>query len=200
MVTVVMAGGHGRRLAMRGREKPLVSVQGRPLVDRVTTVLRACGERELFVAVSRHTPRTEAYCRAVGLPTVRTPGDGYSADVRFLSRRLAPFDTIAADLPFLPLGALERFRHATHRRRGNWVGLLPERLAINPGTTALRWPEPIRSAGVCRIVGVNRVASREPGPSRPFLFDDPWVGVNVNAREDLHWARHHAAEAPPLPL
>jgi adenosylcobinamide-phosphate guanylyltransferase len=95
-----MCGGEGRRLEA-DVEKPLYPVAGRPMVERVADALAASRVDRAFAVPSPATPETAA---RLPLPTIRTPGEGYVAD---LDRALAddrvstPVLTVAADLPAL---------------------------------------------------------------------------------------------------
>jgi GTP:adenosylcobinamide-phosphate guanylyltransferase len=192
MATVVLAGGRGTRIGEAGTEKPLLAVRGIPLLRRVVEAWQASGESELYVATSPHTPRTEAYARAAGWSVLETRGRGYAEDVAEIATRFPRYVTCSADLPYLPPEALRNFLRTTSEVRGNWVGLLPESCAF-PGRGASEvWPEDVPPAGRCRVVGINVVEGTLPASSLPYLFENPWVGVNVNTLEELTWANSHA--------
>lgn len=184
-----MAGGRGRRLLTVGTEKPLLEVGGLPLIARVAGALEQVnGLPPLLVATSPHTPATERYARSRGWEVVRTPGAGYASDVAWLACRYPRFFTVASDLPFLRRESWRAFLEATARTSVPWVGLLPAICLPRGGSPSDLWSEAVPGLGPCRVVGVNMVAGPAPAPSRPYLFADPWVGVNVNTPEDLRWA------------
>jgi len=89
-----------------GREKPLQTVGGVPLVERVATALRPCVEEILLV-----TNRPDLY-EFLGLPVVedvvagRGPLGGLHAAHRKLGETRA--FVVACDYPFLEEGALRR--------------------------------------------------------------------------------------------
>ena len=121
-----MCGGRGTRLD-GDREKPLVPVAGRAMVDRVFDALAAAERVETaYAAVSPHTPRTrerlvareggegsgpdaESADKSGETSIVDTPGDGYVADLRAALRAgpTAPTLTVAADLPLLDGAAVD---------------------------------------------------------------------------------------------
>jgi adenosylcobinamide-phosphate guanylyltransferase len=127
-----MCGGRGTRLD-GDREKPLVPVAGRSMVDRVLDALAAAERVETaYAAVSPHTPRTRERVVARGggeasesgtgsseasgsgsgwggATVVDTPGDGYVADLRAALNAgpTAPTLTVAADLPLLDGAAVD---------------------------------------------------------------------------------------------
>ena len=121
-----MCGGRGTRLD-GDREKPLVPVAGRSMVDRVLDALAAAERVETaYAAVSPHTPRTrerlvarrsgegsgpdaESANESGETSIVDTPGDGYVADLRAALNAgpTAPTLTVAADLPLLDGAAVD---------------------------------------------------------------------------------------------
>ncbi len=112
-----MCGGRGTRLAL-DTEKPLLSIRGRTMVDRVLDALAASGVERTVAAVSPNAPRTADHVRE-RVRTVETPGEGYVAD---LDRALAAGDltaptlTVVADLPLLDGPTVDSVL-ADHRRR-----------------------------------------------------------------------------------
>ncbi len=102
-----MCGGRGTRLETE-TEKPLVSVRGTPMVDRVYQALQASPVETVYAVTSPATPETRAH---VSCPTIETPGEGYVADLQraLADNRLSrPVLTVAADLPLLDGEAVRR--------------------------------------------------------------------------------------------
>jgi adenosylcobinamide-phosphate guanylyltransferase len=95
-----MCGGRGTRLD-GDIEKPLRTVGGKAMIDRVLGALAASAVERSYGVTSPAAPQTAAH---VDCPTIETPGAGYVAD---LERALAddritrPVVTVAADLPLL---------------------------------------------------------------------------------------------------
>src|SRR6516225_5573723 len=61
---VILAGGKGTRLRERlnGRPKPLVDIDGIPLLGRQILALRASGFSEIVILVNHLAEQIEAYC------------------------------------------------------------------------------------------------------------------------------------------
>jgi histidinol-phosphate phosphatase family protein len=61
---VILAGGRGTRLAERlhGRPKPLVDVEGIPLLERQITTLRTYGVDDVVILVNHAADQIEAFC------------------------------------------------------------------------------------------------------------------------------------------
>jgi adenosylcobinamide-phosphate guanylyltransferase len=118
MVTaIIMAGGLGTRMRSTG-EKPLLLIQGKPMIQYVYEAVLASREiDELLVATSRQTPLTADFIKKVGIKVMETPGEGYVDDLGFLLDNLIHdksdnqyhnfnhsddiLVTIAADLPLI---------------------------------------------------------------------------------------------------
>gem|GEM_PF-298940 len=174
---VVMAGGRGRRLRRAGREKPLLAVDGSPLLVRVVNSLELAGWHRPLIATSPHTPRTEILARELGCPVIRTPGVGYPQDVGWLLRRYPRLLTVCADLPFLDPAVLRNFGRQAKRASRSFAAVAPRRKT------------PRDPPGALRFVGLNFVcrAGRKEGPLFPIR--DFWSAVNVNTLTDLRRAR-----------
>lgn len=113
MVTaVIMAGGKGTRMGFKG-EKPLISIQGKPMIQHVYEAIQSSKEvDDLVVATSKNTPLTTDFVRKSSLKVIETPGEGYVNDLGFLIEELLDRNpetnkqddillTITADLPLV---------------------------------------------------------------------------------------------------
>lgn len=112
MVTaLVMAGGEGTRLKFKG-EKPLIKILGKPMIRYVIDALFGASKiRDIIVATSIHTPKTDVFIKKIGLKTIETPGDGYVSDLRFILSEFELGDvllTITADLPLIRSDILDQ--------------------------------------------------------------------------------------------
>jgi D,D-heptose 1,7-bisphosphate phosphatase len=70
---VILAGGMGTRLASRlgGAPKPLVDVDGIPLLERQLRALAEYGFEEALLLVSHKADAIEEFCKAVAIPNIR---------------------------------------------------------------------------------------------------------------------------------
>lgn len=170
-----MAGGRGTRLDTAG-EKPLFEVAGTAMIDRVLDAIERSRIETAYVATSPATPQTRAH---VSAPVIRTPGDGYVADLEsaLADDRLArPVLTVAADLPLLPVAVLNEISQTSDS--GSLTGAVPvglkEALGVSVDATL---PEPSGWAPA----GLNVVAD---GSERVFRSWDARLAINVNRRGD----------------
>ena len=103
VTAVVMAGGKGSRLTV-SEEKPLLSVDGKPVVACVLDALLGAKRVDsVVVAVSCRTPKTAAFVRAFPVRVVGTPGEGYIPDMQFVIKELdlGAVLAIVSDLPLI---------------------------------------------------------------------------------------------------
>ena len=175
-----MCGGRGTRLDS-DREKPLFSVGGVPMVDRVLGALADSAVDGVFAATSPAAPETRAH---VDVPCIETPGDGYVADLdaALSDDRLArPVVTVAADLPLLDGESLDRVLAA--HDGGSLSVLVPaarkRELGVTDDTTFEREGREVAPTGV-NVVG-------ESGDD-VWVTEDYRVAVNVNTLTDARIA------------
>jgi adenosylcobinamide-phosphate guanylyltransferase len=103
VTALVMAGGKGSRLAF-SEEKPLLSVDGKPVVACVLDALLGAKRVDsVVVAVSCRTPKTAAFVRGFPVRVVETPGGGYIPDMQFVIKELGLGAVLAivSDLPLI---------------------------------------------------------------------------------------------------
>jgi adenosylcobinamide-phosphate guanylyltransferase len=178
MDALVMCGGRGTRLAL-DREKPLVEVGGRPLLDRVTDALAASSADRWYAVTSPHAPATRAH---VSLPTIDAPGDGYVSDLQYaLARVETPVLTVAADLPLLTGNTIDSIIDSFDG--DSMTACVPtalkRRLGVRIDTTMQDDPS-LAPAGVNVIAAGDR--------DRRIVSDDLRLAVNVNHRRDAQVA------------
>ncbi|WP_435128147.1 NTP transferase domain-containing protein [Halobaculum sp. D14] len=183
-----MCGGRGTRLDADA-EKPLFAVGGAPMVDRVRDALAAADRVDaVSAAVSPHTPDTRDHLADDdAVSVIRTPGDGYVADLQAaLDVTGTPVLTVAADLPLLAGDAVDavlvaadgsttvRVPAALKRELGVSVDSVDAGDAGDAGDAA-------DAAAAWVPTGVNVVADDGDTAVRSY---DARLAVNVNRRAD----------------
>ena len=186
MDALIMAGGMGTRLKIK-MEKPLLSFEGTPLVERVLSALRgvACIER-IFAATSPHTPETASYLQRLGVEVVPTPGRGFVEDLRHALEAMEPgvVMVVASDLPLIRAQEIEEVADAYMRLNAPALAtMVPvevfQRYGLSP-TLVLRNLVP---------AGVNVVDGRRlEGEEKIYVTENIRLAVNVNSLEDLRKA------------
>jgi adenosylcobinamide-phosphate guanylyltransferase len=194
-----MCGGRGTRLDGVETEKPLVRVDGEPMLDRVVAACEASSTGPVHAVVSPHAPATRERASDLGLPVVDAPGEGYVADLGTALEAVGrPAVTVAADLPLLPAAAIDRALAAC----GDG-----DRTGADSGAVGAAAPTP--SLAVCVPAALKRRlgatcettladGGRElaptglnvagTGPDRTRVSWDARLAVNVNRPGDLDLA------------
>ena len=112
---IILAGGQGSRLG--GRDKGLVSWQGRPLIEHVIDRIAPQVSR-VIVSANRHIEDYKSY----GFPVCRDGRNGYNGPLAGIeacaSQCLSPFTLIVAcDNPTLPVDLVAEFLNTIHREK-----------------------------------------------------------------------------------
>lgn len=182
---MVLAGGAGRRLG--GQHKPALRVGGLSMLDRV---LAACRDAAATVVVG--PPRPTA--RPVGWTRELPPGGGpVVAIAAGLARCQAPILLVlAADLPFLDSGTLERLVAAARGRDG--AALVDADGHVQPLVAAYQ-----RRALEQALVRLGRPANRSvrqlvAGLDLALLPDPGKVTFDCDSWADLRQARSRGRE------
>ena len=185
MDALLMCGGHGTRLrpAVGDTEKPLVEVDGTPMVDHVVQALRESQISGIVAAVSPDTPSTAArLADCEGLRVVETPGEGYVADLTTaLETMETPAVTVTADLPLLTGEIVDR---AIETAGGESLAIcvplsLVESLGVSADTTVDHEGQTVVPTGL-NVVGA--------GPDRHTVWEVERLALNVNRPTDLRRA------------
>lgn len=105
MVTaLVMAGGKGSRMNFDG-EKPLIKINNQPMIMYVINALEGSKKiKDIIVATSKNTPKTDEFLKNQGIKTIVTPGKNYVHDLQFIISNFKLDNvliTITADLPLI---------------------------------------------------------------------------------------------------
>lgn len=183
-----MCGGSGTRLG--DGEKPLVSIGGRPMVERVRDALSASDVEAVYAVTSPEAPDTAAQ---VDLPRIETPGEGYVAD---LDRALAddrverPVLTVAADLPLLTGQLVDRVL-ATHAGSSLSVAVPTGRvraLGFSVDTTLEYRSLSVRPAGINVVGGIGEAT---------WVTREARLAANVNRPGDVAAAEWWLAGGKP---
>ncbi|MFQ5975759.1 MAG: NTP transferase domain-containing protein [Candidatus Hydrothermarchaeales archaeon] len=99
---LVMAGGEGKRLGLD--EKPLVELDGKPLISYVLDALS--GSRHIdnvVVSTSKHTKKTQEFLKTYSIKTIETKGADYVEDMVYAVKKLNFGKTlvVSSDLPLI---------------------------------------------------------------------------------------------------
>ena len=101
-----MCGGRATRMRSSSTEKPLININGVPMIERIISALAGSHRFDRIIAiVSPNTPKTKEFLKSKGggVDILETTGDGFSQDLSsFLSKvNHTRVLVVPADLPLL---------------------------------------------------------------------------------------------------
>jgi adenosylcobinamide-phosphate guanylyltransferase len=187
-----MAGGRATR--MGGVEKPVVALNGRPLISYVIdALLKSRNVGHIFVAVSPRWQGTAAYVKQAyscqPVTVVETPGTGYVEDtaraVDLLDLR-RPFLITSADVPFITPDVVDQAIACYQASGAEALSVRLDVASVLPGLE----PDTVLTDGGTRTVpaGINIVDGRHMDRYQEELIlivPDGRLAVNVNYGKDL---------------
>jgi adenosylcobinamide-phosphate guanylyltransferase len=179
---------------MGGIEKPVVTLNGRPLIPYVIdALLKSRNIGHIFVTVSPKAAATSDYVKKqyAGGPisVVETPGLGYVEDtaraVELLDLR-RPFLITAADVPFITPEVVDE---AIACYEASGAEALSVRLDLSSVPPGLKPDTVLEDSGTRTVpAGINILDGRHMDRYQEkliFVVPDGRLAVNVNYREDL---------------
>ena len=178
-----MCGGRGTRLRPEiDVEKPLLQVDGRPMIAHVLAALDESRIETISAAVSPATPETAAWLEPQGVRVIDTPGEGYVADLRTALDSVGrPVLTVSADLPLLTAEHVDRL--ISEYSEGSLSVCVPlavaEDVAASVETTVDHDGETVVPTGL-NVVG--------RGDDRQTVWTDRRLALNVNRPADCRRA------------
>ena len=196
MRALIMAGGEGSRLNLG--EKPLILVNGRPMIAYIIDAFRSAG-CEPVVAASLRTPMTMNWCRAQGIAFCTSEGRGYIDDMIGAVEELdedKPLFVSVSDIPGITADTIRSIRE-TYFSCGEdalsvWV---PARL-VRSCRGGMPYREQIHGVEACpagiNILRGDRISCVQSETT--LLLDDPGLALNINTRADLAAAEMFLAE------
>jgi len=190
VTALVMAGGKGTRIKTE-EEKPLLKVNGKPLIEYVLNALKGAKRvNEIIVAVSPHTPKTAAVAKRFSVKVLETPGKDWCSDVQYAVRKLqiGTVLTIAADLPLVTSELIEDLieRYERCDKPALTVAVPLEtckRLGLSAGYLFGVKGKSVVPTGIDVIDG-KRI-SEGMLEEEVLIIDDKRIAANVNTFKDL---------------
>ena len=194
VTALVMAGGKGTRMES-GKEKPLLRVGGKSLIEYVLDALRDDKKvDEIIVAVSEYTPKTASMVKRSSVKILKTPGKDFVSDVQYIIKKLKldTVLTISADLPFIRSEVIdevvERYEQCGKPALTVMVPLdTRKKLGLYTDYTLEANGRYLVPAGINMIDGkrINEAQLEE----EIIVIPQEEIAVNVNRLEDLKIAK-----------
>ncbi|MGI0036540.1 MAG: NTP transferase domain-containing protein [Nitrososphaera sp.] len=191
MIAAIMCGGRASRMGP-GVEKPLLRVDGMPLVQCVLSALEeSAGFDLIFAAVSQHTPLTGEFLASKGVEIIDTSGEGYSRDLSVLLEKIKPDRVFVtpADIPLLSPDVVKEI--AITKQEAPAISVIVEKkfvenIGINPSVLVKFNGREYCHSGITIFdtAKMGGVAVQE----QYIVMDRVELAVNVNSKEELKLA------------
>jgi len=188
---LILAGGSGSRLSLG--EKPLVMVNGVPMIGRIINAFEKAG-CEVVVVISPRTPFTQNWCRAHDILHYAAAGTGYVEDIVETVEALGetgPVFTCVSDIPCIRPETVttirERYLESGKDACSVWV---PLSFYDSNGCRA-SYIEEVDGTEACPA-GINILNGSnisEPQDEMRLLVRDRRLAFNINTREELSRVR-----------
>lgn len=185
MVTaLIMAGGKGTRMEL-DVEKPLVEINGKPMIQYVIDALEnADNVDDIVVATSENTPETETFLKEINIKTIKTPGKGYVQDLSFIISNFKLDDillTITADLPLVKSDIIDYVLDEYEKSKEPAMSVLVplhvfEKYSIKPTMTF----ENLVPSGLNILKSINKTQDE-----KVLIIGRIELALNINTYEDI---------------
>ena len=185
MVTaLVMAGGKGSRMNFNG-EKPLIKINNQPMILHVINALMQSRIKEIVVATSKNTPKTDEFLKNQGIKTILTPGKNYVHDLQFIISNFKLDDvlvTITADLPLINAEIIDYVLDKYEESKKEAMSVVvPEdflkKYNLNPTSVF----ENLVPSGLNILRSINKTQNEEV-----LILEKIELAVNINTCEDIN--------------
>lgn len=184
---LIMAGGKGTRMDLVV-EKPLIKLKGMAMIDRVIHNLENSSKIEkIVVATSPHTPHTQDHMQKRGMEIIKTPGEGYLEDLKFILSYFEAKDPsqvlfiISSDLPLVNSEIIDEIinQYQASPLPAMCVAVPVELFQEYNLKPSLVW-EGIVPSGVNILRSLNKIQDEEV-----FLVPKIELALNINTDHDL---------------
>jgi adenosylcobinamide-phosphate guanylyltransferase len=187
LIAAVMCGGRATRMKA-GTEKPLLKVDGIPMIDRVISALAdTCRFDRIIAVASPNTPKTKEFLAAKGIEIIKTTGESYSQDLSRLLLGLKPHKVFVApaDIPLLDSKTVNDIVVLASMQTVPAVSVIidkefVEKLGVKPSVAL---GEQYCHSGITIFDAAK--AGLGPIEEQYVVMNEVKVAVNVNTKEEL---------------
>jgi adenosylcobinamide-phosphate guanylyltransferase len=198
LIATVMCGGRASRMQQKGIEKPLLKLDGIPMVERV--ILALVGSKRfdrIIAAVSLYTPRTKALLNSKGIDTIETAGEGYSNDLSFVLSELRPqrVMVVPSDIPLLTSQLVSEILDVVDNNNSS------SRHEIEPAISIMLEKAFVEAIGAKPSIVLDQYChsgitifntmnvGTEPVEEHYLIMNRKEIALNVNTKEELELAK-----------
>ncbi|GAB4309194.1 MAG: TIGR00454 family protein [Methanobacteriaceae archaeon] len=181
---VIMAGGKGSRMKYP-QEKPLIKINGKPMIDHVIDALtNSKNIDDIIVSTTPNTPRTKEFAEKKGIQVIETPGKGYVEDLGIIISKLDSDSillTIAADLPLISSDLIDFVLNEYEKcEKPAMCVALPLEIFENNNLQPSMVFDGIVPSGLNILRCINKIQDEEV-----LILSEIELALNINTCEDI---------------
>jgi adenosylcobinamide-phosphate guanylyltransferase len=192
---LIMAGGKGTRMNSL-QEKPLIKICDKPVIEYVFNAIENAKKIDnIYVAVTRRTPKTSKYIEKFQAKIVTTLGKDYVSDMGYATQtlKLGKFLAIAADLPLITGDILDQIvkRYENCGKPALTVAIPIEtkiKMGMSVEYSFKMGDKDVVPTGI-NVIDGNKRYGDEWLDQDIFLLDKPELAINVNTPHELQIAQ-----------
>ena len=168
------------------QEKPLMMVNGKPLIEHVLHALRDSSlVDKIIVATSCHTPETGAHVENLGFEVLNTPGNGYVEDLSFILSQDDFKDevllTLTSDLPLITARIIDQVLGEYHKSSTPAMSVMvPVEIFREHGLKPSLVLQNVVPSGLNILRGNDTEQDEEV-----LVLDKIELALNINSPEDI---------------
>ena len=187
---LIMAGGKGTRMKSK-KEKPLILINGKPMIESVIQALNDTEKIDnIIVATTKYTPKTEEYVKDKGIKIIRTPGEGYISDLRFIISKFNSEQvllTITADLPLIKSSTLDYVINKYENCDKDALCVAVHSELFRKYNLKPSWQlKSIIPSGLNILRSINKKQDEEV-----LLINEMELALNINSQDDIKFLEEH---------
>ncbi len=185
IIALVMAGGRGSRMNS-DQEKPLMMVNGKPLIEHVLLALRDSSlVDKIIVATSCYTPETGVHVENLGFEVLKTQGNGYVEDLSFILSQDDFKDevilTLTSDLPLITARIIDQVLGEYHKSSTPAMSVMvPVEIFREHGLKPSLVLQNVVPSGLNILRGNDTEQDEEV-----LVLDKIELALNINSPEDI---------------
>jgi adenosylcobinamide-phosphate guanylyltransferase len=195
---LINAGGKGTRMGKCGVEKPMLTVGGKPTIQRVLEAVSASSHVDrVLVSVSDNTPGTERFLHRMGVETRLTTGEGFMEDIHMSFERLTSEFVLVSpsDLPLLNTSAVDALiEFFNPEMMESAMAVIDKETVCRAGVVPSYTMEDGGKEWVLSGISImDRERTLRGEYLKEYCFQTDWfeLAVNVNTQHELELARSY---------
>jgi adenosylcobinamide-phosphate guanylyltransferase len=194
MLAIVMAGGVGRRMPSK-EEKPMLLVNGKPMISYVFTALKGSNCFDKIIAmVSHNTPKTAQFLARLGAEVANSSGSDYVKDLNYALELIRPNKAliISGDMPLIDSNTIKQIVSNYDKCKKPCLTVMVSKVMLDDLGMSTDYCLENDNKIICNtgvsIIDSSKVNGYSNIDEEFFVIDKVQLAVNVNTKRELQIA------------